>query len=123
MARFAAILSLGDGVLGRNWSGSLVSTLEPLRFAPVGVPLGPCLEAVRSGDVRQPALRLLVIEHHSGACDGLEVSLTSAESMAGGAGYTRATFGNLITSLQGVWPGLTVVRRSDLDGPLIRRDR
>lgn len=123
MARFDAILSLGDGVLGRSWSSSLVSTLEPLRFAPVGVPRGPCLEAVRTGDVRLPALRLLVIEHHSGACDGLEISLTSAESMAGGADYTRAAFGDLITSLQGFWPGLTVVRRSDLDGPLIRRDR
>ena len=123
MARFDAILSLGDDALGRTWSAPVAATFGPLGFVAVGIPRGPCLEAVRSGDLRLPALRLLVIEHHSDGRDGLEVSLTSAESMAGGAGYTREAFGDLIASLQNRWPGLTVMRRSDLDGPLIRRDR
>ncbi len=123
MARFDAILSLGDGSLGRVWCAPVASTVEPLGFVAVGVPRGPCLEAVRSGDIRLPALRLVVIEHLNDSGDGLEVSLTSAESMAGGAGYTRQAFADLIASLQGRWPGLTVVRRSDLDGPLIRGGR
>ena len=123
MARFDAILSLGDAALGRAWTAPVAATLQSLGFVIVGAPGGPCLEAVRSGELRLPALRLLVIEHFHDGCDGLEVSLTSAESMAVGAAYTRVTFGHLIASLQNSWPGLTVVRRSDHDGPLIRRDR
>ena len=60
MARFDAILSLGNGNLGRSWCAPVASTVEPLGFVAVGVPRGPCLEAVRSGDVRLPALRLVV---------------------------------------------------------------
>ena len=123
MARFDAILTLGDGSFGRSWCTPAAACLEPLGFVAVGVPRGPCLEAVRSGDHRLPALRLLVIEHHNGSRDGLEVSLTSAESMAGGASYTRSVFAELIVTLQGPWPSLTVVRRSDLDGPLSRGGR
>ncbi|MCF8133181.1 MAG: hypothetical protein K9J72_08675 [Synechococcus sp. Tobar2m-G35] len=123
MARFDAIVTLGDASLGRSWSTPVAACLDPLGFAVVGVPRGPCLEAVRSGDHRLPALRLLVIEHPSGSRDGLEVSLTSAESMAGGATYTRTVFGELIVSLQGRLPSLTVIRRSDLDGPLSRGGR
>jgi hypothetical protein len=121
MARFDAIISLGDGSLGRGWSAPVAATVESLGFVAVGVPRGPCLEAVRSGDIRLPALRLLVIEHHKDNRDALEISLTSTESMAGGADYTRAGFADLIASLRDRWPGLTVMRRSDLDGPLIRR--
>ena len=123
MARFDAILSLGDAALGRAWTAPVAATLQSLGFVIVGAPGGPCLEAVRSGDLRLPALRLLVIEHHNGSRDGLEVSLTSAESMAGGASYTRSVFAELIVTLQGPWPSLTVVRRSDLDGPLSRGGR
>lgn len=123
MARFDALLILGDASLGRSWSSPVAACLEPLGFALVGIPRGPCLEAVRSGAHRLPALRLLVIEDHSGSRDGLEVSLTSAESMAGGASYTRTVFGELIVNLQGCWPSLTVIRRSDLNGPLSRGGR
>jgi hypothetical protein len=123
MARFDAILSLGDGSLGSSWSTNAASCLDPLGFVSVGAPRGPCLEAVRSGDHRLPVLRLLVIEHRNGSRDGLEVSLTSAESMAGGAHYTRTVFADVLVSLQGCWTSLSVVRRSDVDGPLSRGGR